>query len=461
MAEHATLRGLTIKAVVALGFAITLGVWLVAGYRSAQRMAAVQEEAQQISARYAHAQDLLSTVRVQVLLASVYSRDALLDPARSASRDYQIQIDSAYGVIRRALGQYTPLLDSPVIAERLQGLHRELEIYHATILDVLREDAATPGRDVRAILGTRLVPRRDVVIRVSEEVQALNRVAFIEQQRDMAAIYASMQRRVWGQLGLALAISLAIALVSSGYASRLEQRIRGQMRKEAETSDELQRLSSQVIGAQERERRLIARELHDEVGQALSAIKMELSLAERAIDSGAPAALQLIPARTITDAALQTVRDLSRLLHPAILDDLGLPVAIDAYLKMMDGRNGLRVAVSCDGMDGRLPPDVEAAAYRIIQEGVTNVSRHARATTCRVNLLYADGILAVSVSDDGIGFEPNETVGSRSDRGLGLIIMRERAANLGGRFHVESRRGAGTCLTIMLPAERWVEEEVV
>jgi signal transduction histidine kinase len=460
VAEHAALRGLTIKAVVVLGFSIILGVWLVAGYRSAQRMAAVQEEAQQVSARYARAQDLLSTVRAQVLLASVYIRDALLDPAPSPGGDYRNQIEAAYEVIRRALDQYSPLVDSPVTAERPEGLRREIEIYHSTILDVLREDA-TPGRDVRAILRTQLAPQRDVVIRVSEEVQALNRMAFIEQQRDMAAIYASMQRRVWGQLGLALAISLGIALVASGYASRLERRIRGQMRKDAETSDELQRLSSQVISAQERERRLIARELHDAVGQALSAIKMELSIAERAIDSGAPAALQLLPARTITDTALQTVRDLSRLLHPAILDDLGLPDALDAYLKKMDGRNGLRIVVSLDGMDGRLPPDVESAAYRIIQEGMTNVSRHAHATTCHVNLRYADGILAILLYDDGIGFEPNEAVGSSSGRGLGLISMRERAANLGGRFYVESRRGAGTRLAIMLPAERRVQEEVV
>ena len=454
-------RGLTIKAVVVLGFSITLGVWLVAGYRSARRMAAVQEEAQQVSARYAQAQDLLSTVRAQVLLASVYIRDALLDPAPFAGRDYHNQIEGAYEVTRRALARYTPLVDSPVSAERLEGLHRELELYHATILDVLREDITTPGRDVGAILRTRLVPRRDVVIRVSEEVQALNRVAFIEQQRDMAVIYASMQRRVWGQLGLALAISLAIALVSSGYASRLERRIRGQMRKEAETSDELQRLSSQVISAQERERRLIARELHDEVGQALSAIKMELSLAERAIDSGASAARQLLPARTITDTALQTVRDLSRLLHPAILDDLGLPAAIDAHLKKFDGRNGLQVVVSHDGMDGRLPPEVEAAAYRIIQEGVTNVSRHARATTCRVHLSYAGGILKIALDDDGIGFEPSEAAGSGGGHGLGLISMRERAANLGGRFHVESRPGTGTRLAIELPAERRLQEEVV
>ena len=461
MGKQGALNGLTIKAAVILGFSITLGVWLITGYRSAQRMAAVQQEAQQVSARYMRAQELLSTVRAQVLLASAYIRDALLDPMPSNARTYLVQVDAAYAVIRQSLSEYSPLSESAPTAERLNGLRLETEAYYATITDVLEHDLVTPGRDVGTVLRTRLVPRRDVVIRVSDEVHALNRVAFIEQQRDMAALYASMQRRIWSQLGLALTLSLAIGLVSSAYASRLEQRLRRQMRKEAETAIELQRLSSQVITAQERERRIIARELHDDIGQALSAIKVELALAERAIDSGAPVAVKLLPARTITDNALQSVRDLSRLLHPTILDDLGLPAAVDAYLKESGDRYGLWATASHEGMDGRFSPEVEAAAYRIVQEGFTNIGKHARATTCCVQLKYSGGRLMVTLDDDGIGFDPGAVVAAAGGRGLGLVSMRERAANLGGTFQVDSRRGAGTRLLIELPAERRNREEVL
>jgi signal transduction histidine kinase len=456
--KHGALNGLTIKAAVILGFSVTLGVWLVTGYRAAQRMAAVQQEAQQVSARYMRAQELLSTVRAHVLLASVHVRDALLDPNVSNAANYRTQVEDAYKVIHAALNEYSPLSESPLTAERLNGLRQEIEAYYATITDVLEHDLLTPGRDVRAVLRTRLTPRRDLVIRVSEEVHALNRVAFIAQQREMAAIYAAMQRRIWSQLGLALTIGLGIALVSSIYASRLEQRLRRQMQKEAETTSELQRLSAQVITAQERERRIIARELHDDIGQALSAIKVELALAERAIDSGMPAALTLLPARTITDNAVQTVRDLSRLLHPAILDDLGLPAAIDAYLKESGLRYGVWATASHESMDGRLPPEVEAAAYRIVQEGVTNVGKHAHATTCRIQLKHVADRLTITLDDDGIGFDPSEVVGAGGP-GLGLISMRERAVTLGGTFQVDSRRGAGTRLVVELPAERRIQEE--
>ena len=461
MVRHGALDGPTIKAAVILGFSITLGVWLVTGYRSAQRMAAVQREAQQVSARYMQAQELLSTVRAHVLLASVHVRDALLDPDLSHAGSYRAQVEEAYAVIRDALGRYNPPSESPLTAERLNGLRIEIEGYYATIIDVLDHDLVTPGRDVRAVLRTRLSPRRDLVIRVSEEIHALNRVAFVEQQRDMAALYASMQRRIWSQLGLALTLSLVIALAASVYASRLEQRLRRQMLKEAETTTELQRLSAQVITAQERERRIIARELHDDIGQALSAIKMELSLAERAIASGAPVAPKLLPARTITDNALQSVRDLSRLLHPAILDDLGLPAAIDAYLKESGDRYGLWATASHEGLDARLSPEVEAAAYRIVQEGVTNAGKHARAKSCSVQLKYSADRLTITLDDDGIGFEPGEVVAAAGGRGLGLVNMRERAANLGGMFQVVSRRGGGTRLVIELPAERRSREEVL
>src|SRR4029079_6133417 len=134
--------------------------------------------------------------------------------------------------------------------------------------------------------------------------------------------------------------------------------------------------------AQEEERRTIARELHDEVGQLLTAIKVELAIAQRAIqtDGASPEVLQ--DARSMTDNALHTVRDLSRLLHPALLDDLGLPTAVTFYLRAFAKRQGVRAELEQDGMDARLSPEIETAAYRIIQEALTNVARHARAAEC-------------------------------------------------------------------------------
>ena len=137
--------------------------------------------------------------------------------------------------------------------------------------------------------------------------------------------------------------------------------------------------------AQEEERRSIARELHDEVGQVLTAIKVELAVAQRAIEArgGQPDALADVR-RSRT--ARCTVRDLSHLLHPAMLDDLGLAAAIDWYPKGFSRRHGVKIELLQDRMEERLTADTEAVIYRIVQEALTNVAKHAQATTCRVYL---------------------------------------------------------------------------
>ena len=162
-------------------------------------------------------------------------------------------------------------------------------------------------------------------------------------------------------------------------------------------------MSAQLITAQEEERRSIARELHDEVGQVLTAIKVELAVAERAIDAGGGDVRLLHDARSITEGALTTVRDLSHLLHPALLDDLGLPAAVEWYFEGFGKRHDIRAEVLHDDMDERLAPEIEASAYRIVQEALTNVAKHARATACRVYLQRLPHTVLITVEDNGVG----------------------------------------------------------
>jgi signal transduction histidine kinase len=295
------------------------------------------------------------------------------------------------------------------------------------------------------------VPRRDGVIRVSEDVQALNRTVFVQQQAASAQVYRTTQRRIWSQLGLALAASFAIGLFAIRYVGQLEERVRRQRQKEVENTRDLQRLSAQLVSAQEEERRSIARELHDEVGQVLTAIKVELAVAQRDISAGGGSPQVLASARTITDAALHTVRDLSRLLHPTVLDDLGLAAALDSYLREFSRRHQLHTELLQDRMEGRLAPETEVAAYRIVQEALTNVARHAQATVCRVYLQRLLNTVLITVEDNGVGFDVDPSNRAAAPQGLGLLGIRERAAQLNGTVRLESSPGTGTRLTIELP----------
>jgi signal transduction histidine kinase len=444
----------TLKAALFLGFGLTGGIWLFAGFYFTSGMAELERRSTAINARYMRAQDLLAATRGHVLMGSVYVRDALLDPEPATAAEYRRQLEESYRAADRALQEYVPVLDVPEERERIARLRHDIEEFRRTLLDVLNTDSRLWRTEAHTLLRRRIMPKRDGVMRVSEEVQALNRSAFVQQQADISALYALTQRRLWWTIGAALIASIGIALVATLYAGRLERRLHLQRLKDIENTRDLQRLSSQLLTAQEEERRSIARELHDEIGQVLTAIKVELSLAQQAIEAaGGPAGI-LQDARTITDGALNAARDLSHLLHPALLDDLGLPAAIEWYLKGFAKRHGVRAELQHERMDARLSPHVEAAVYRIVQEALTNIARHAHATRCRVHLQRLAGSVLVTIEDNGVGFDQRRLKESSDSHGLGLVGIRERASELSGTLRIDSAPGEGTRLTVELPIDK-------
>ena len=446
------LERVTTRRALFLGFGLILTIWAVTGYQFARGVTRIETQAAAINTRYTRAQELLATVRAQVLLASVFVRDALLDPNPGSVGEYRRQLNLAYRAIDEALQQYEPILDDRAQTTQVDRLRREIGDFERTMLDVLGTDSSNWVVEARDILRTRVVPKRQTVLELSEQVQALNRSTFVREQAAIAAVYAGSQRGIWQLLSLALAASLAIGFLAIRHAGRLEDDVARQREKEAQTTRELQRLSAQLITAQEEERRSIARELHDEVGQVLTAIKVELAVAERAIEADGGQTAALKSARAVTDGALQSVRDLSHLLHPAMLDDLGLGEAVAWYARGFAKRHGIRVELVHDRMSERLTPEAEASTYRIVQEALTNVAKHARTHSCRVLLQRLSHTVVLTVEDDGVGFDP-DAVRSREyhERGLGLIGIRERTAQLNGTLRLESAPGKGTRLTIEFP----------
>ncbi|MBP8273655.1 MAG: sensor histidine kinase, partial [Acidobacteria bacterium] len=427
-----------------------LGLSLLAGYRLTTRMAAVDQQARVINARYMRAQDLLSTVRAQVLLGSVLVRDALLDPNTSTADGYRQRFEDSFRTADRALRRYVPVLDSQGERDGIAGLRREVDDFRAAMLAVLSTDSRQWARQSRELLQQRVVPKREVVIRISEQVQALNRSGFVSYSQATATLYRDAQRNAWRQFAFALALSLAIAALAGFYAGRLESRLRRQHARDRLLTSDLHRLSGRLVNAQEDERRMIARELHDEVGQALATIKVELSHADRIDQDPATMAATLASVRSITEGALHTIRDLSHVLHPALLDDLGLSAALDALMRAFGRRHSIIVDFQRSGGDTPLTPELELAVYRIVQEALNNIAKHARCSRCRLDVQMSAHNISVTLEDNGVGFDAG---GGRSPetQGLGLIGIRERAAQFGGHMRIDSRPGAGTRLFVELP----------
>lgn len=195
------------------------------------------------------------------------------------------------------------------------------------------------------------------------------------------------------------------------------------------------KLLEKLITAQEDERRRIARELHDEAGQALTALILNLEMAEHAQERMDPAQLRRL--RGIAEDTLAELRRLIYDLRPTILDDLGLAAAVRWYVKESVEPQGLEVTMTIDGTDERLPHLVETAVFRIVQEALTNILKHAQARRAEVEIHLRPSDVRLRISDDGRGFDLS-AVTARRDGGLGVIGMRERAELLGGRLQVTS-----------------------
>jgi PAS domain S-box-containing protein len=209
--------------------------------------------------------------------------------------------------------------------------------------------------------------------------------------------------------------------------------------------DELQRLSAQLASIREAECRRISRELHDEVGQALTAASINLSTLMANGAAAHPSGRQRLDETAgLIEQVLGQVREMSMNLHPAMLDDLGLAPTLRWYLKKWEKRVG--ICVEQNVQEIRLPQELETVLYRLVQEALTNVARHAQAGQVSISLGQEGDELVLSVADDGQGFRPGEI-----SEGLGLIGMRERVATFNGQFTIQSQPGQGTCLTVRMP----------
>jgi signal transduction histidine kinase len=201
-----------------------------------------------------------------------------------------------------------------------------------------------------------------------------------------------------------------------------------------------------VVAAQELERRRLARELHDETGQALTSILLGLKPLEDALE-GQPAAGAVAALRELVVTALQDVRRLAVELRPKLLDDFGLAAALERLTETFAAQTGIRVDFRSALPEGRLPAEVETALYRVVQESLTNVVKHAHARRVSILVTRKEGAVVAVIEDDGSGFDPDRT---RED-GFGITGMRERLALFDGRLEIESSERGGTTIVAEVP----------
>jgi signal transduction histidine kinase len=254
--------------------------------------------------------------------------------------------------------------------------------------------------------------------------------------------------RNWIRVTISVGLLTAFLTLAVHYlVSHLERHYLSAIRAMAQ----IRYLNRRLESAKEEEKQFLARELHDEFGQTLTALKLRFQMIGRsaiAPDVGS----QVQESVKLVDGLIDRVRRISIDLRPPLLDEVGVVPALRAFLDAQSGHSGVKMALMMDGIEGRLAPETEMVCYRIVQEAVTNVLRHASAHTITVSIERSDRAIAIDVRDDGRGFEPSETLDRADGNGhLGVVGMRERAQSLGGTFNLSSRRGSGTSVSATLP----------
>jgi signal transduction histidine kinase len=252
-------------------------------------------------------------------------------------------------------------------------------------------------------------------------------------------IYAQVQRQAYWFLAAALAAIGATSLYLIHANRRLFARL-------AALSDERRSLAQALITTREDTLREIARELHDEFGQVLTAIGSMIKRAARQLDEASPLRGDLREVGEVAQTALDRVRGLSQTLHPSILEELGLPSTVDWYLTTVERQLGLRVTYEKPTTVVPVRPDVAIQAYRVLQEALSNVARHAGTAEAIVRLAFRSGALHLEVEDHGPGL-PAE----HGSRGLGLVAMRERAELVGGTVTWSRPSTGGTLVSLVVP----------
>jgi signal transduction histidine kinase len=287
--------------------------------------------------------------------------------------------------------------------------------------------------------------RDGLELRVQERTKALAQSnaalqqEIVERQRAEAELlkaHAELERRVQKRTA-ELAEANEILLAEVGERRRTENALH-------ESADRMKILSRRLIEVQEAERRNLALELHDQIGQILTGLKLTLEMAARL--PADEARHSIMQAQTLVNELMARARKLSLDLRPATLDHLGLLSAVLWHIKQYIAQTQVRVTFKHNGLEGRrFSTEIETAAYRIVQEALTNVARHADADAATVRMWADEHSLTIQIEDQGRGFDTEKALATENTSGL--AGMRERAHLLGGHFTIESHRGAGTRLT--------------
>ena len=365
----------------------------------------------------------------------------------AADRDSEARrrLDQLTLEIDAGFDRYPSVRDSEeeALLNGMRGVFSQQRTLYITIL------AARPAerrRQAESMLAERLVPVQKQILDWSGKLQVWNGERLQHADRALVTQFANLQASLARVLAIGFGSGLLLVLGSMAYIVRLDRQTRARYLELARSQHALQQLSARLVDAQETERRAISRELHDEVGQSLGALLVDIGRLSTTLSGDHPEVKeQLDNLKSVAERTFQSVRNIALLLRPSMLDDLGLAAALEWQGREVSRRSEIEVLVESESVPEDLPDEYKIYIYRLVQEALNNAVRHSGARNAKVVVERLAESIVVRVTDDGRGFDPVRS------RGMGILGMEERVKRLGGTLRVESQPGKGAAVIAELP----------
>ena len=430
-----------------IGFGGLLLIMALAGIDALSVLRRFRFSEEQIRGRYLSQNHVLNDIRSNVYVSGTYVRDYLLEPDPGRAETYRTNLEDVRKQMESALQLYGQQAVASAETQHYQALQTELTNYWGTLNPIFQWGPAERRRSGYAFLRDEVFPRRQSMLHIADQIAAINEEQLTAGNDQVVSLLLRFQTRLLVTLVAALMLGLGMASFTTLKILRLESQARLRYDEVAVARSQLKDLSARLVQAQETERRALSRELHDEVGQSLSAVLVDLhnltsGLAVRSADA---LRSEVESIKSLVESTIREVRNMALLLRPSMLDDLGLIPALKWQARESSKRTAMDVSVATELESDDLPDEYKTCIYRVVQEALHNCERHSHATTVRVRVQQEPGRLVLKIQDDGKGFDIQQM------KGMGLLGIQERVAQLGGRVNVHSKPGNGTILVVEWP----------
>jgi signal transduction histidine kinase len=365
----------------------------------------------------------------------------------AADRDAEVRrhLDQLTLEIDAGFDRYPSVRDSEEDA-LLNGMRRVFSQQRTLYITILSASPAQRRRQADGLLAERLVPVQKQILDWSGKLQVWNGDRLQRADSALVTRFANLQGSLSRVLAIGFGSGLLLVLGSMAHIVRLDRQTRLRYIELARSRYALRELSARLVDAQETERRAISRELHDEVGQSLGALLVDIGRLSTALSDDHPEVKeQLDNLKSVAERTFQSVRNMALLLRPSMLDDLGLAAALEWQGREVSRRSEIEVSVESESVPEDLPDEHKIYIYRLVQEALNNAVRHSGARNAKVVAERLAKSIVVRVTDDGRGFDPGRS------RGMGILGMEERVKRLGGTLLVDSQPGKGTSVTAEFP----------